>query len=108
MPEETQDSLFNIVNGHVAGDKVNVHNALAIGETMEADFKNTLPQGFYRPIHRQVITLESMKKGAKIGENIIYDMEKLYGRLLVLSQSRDISLEKMQVETEPLSVRSMS
>lgn len=88
-------ALFNIVNGRVADEKVNVHNALAIGECMVAEFKGKLPAGFYKPIQSKVTTMESMKKGIKLGDKTIYDMEKLYGRLLVLSQKRDITLENL-------------
>ena len=87
--------LLNIVNGHVAGEKVNVHDALAIGERMSAEFKGTLPSGFYSPIHSKVVTMETMKKGVKIGEKMTYDMEQLYGRFLIVSQTRDVTLEDM-------------
>jgi hypothetical protein len=95
LQQRDTDALFNIVNGHVAGEKVNVHNALAIGECMAADFKGSLPAGFYNPIHSRVVTMKTTKKGMKIGDKTIYDMEKLYGRLLVISQRRDITLESM-------------
>ena len=36
-----------------------------------------------------------MKKGAKIGDKILYDMEKLYGRMLVVSRKRKLDLEKV-------------
>lgn len=41
--------LINIVNGHIGGEKVNVHNALAIGECMASEFKGNMPSGFYKP-----------------------------------------------------------
>ena len=88
-----QDILFNIVNGHIADEKVNVHNALAIGERMAAEFKGQLPEGFYNSLHSDVTTMESMKKGVKVGDKTVYDMERLYGRLLVISEVRNITLE---------------
>jgi hypothetical protein len=95
LHQEDKEVLFNIVNGHVADGKVNVHNALSIGNSMAAEFKGTLPTGFYKAIHSKVVTMETMKKGIKIGDKTIYDMEKLYGRLLVISQRRDITLESL-------------
>ena len=44
-----------------------------------------------------------MKKGIKIGEKVVCDPEKLYGRLLVVSQKREISLENaFSFELAPL------
>ena len=44
-----------------------------------------------------------MKKGLTVGDSTVYDMEKIYGRLLVLSESRDITLETtMSYELAPL------
>ena len=94
LQQSETDGLFNIVNGHVANEKVNVHNALAIGEGMASEFKG-LPGGFYSTIHSKVVTMETLKKGVKIGDQSIYDMEKLFGRLLVISQKRDVTLESM-------------
>ena len=36
-----------------------------------------------------------MKKRGKVGDATIYSMEQLYGRLLVISQSRDIQLSEV-------------
>ncbi len=72
-----------------------MHDALAIGEYMASQFKNSLPGGFYSTIHSKVVTMETMKKVVKIGGETVYDMDKLYGRLLVISQKRGITLESM-------------
>ncbi len=103
LEQHDTDVLVNIVNGQVADEKVNVHSALAIGESMAADFKSHLPSGFYNAIHSKVVTMETMKKGVKLADRTIYDMEKLYARLLVISQRRDISLETLMCyELAPL------
>ena len=94
-PENRTDKLVNIVNGCVADSKVNVHEALSIGDAMAFKFKQSLPDSFYKPLKNGVVTMESMKKGVKVGEHHVYDAEKLYGRLLVLSQSRKIQLESI-------------
>ncbi len=43
LRQSDSDMLFNIINGHVASEKVNVHDAVAIGEDMASQFKNSLP-----------------------------------------------------------------
>ena len=39
--------------------------------------------------------METMTSGVNIGGKTVYDLDKLYGRLLVLSQKRDITMESM-------------
>ncbi len=95
LQQTDADVLLNVVNGRVSDEKVNVHDALSIGERMAAEFRECLPTGFYNVIHSKVVTMEAMKRGVKVGDTTVYDMEKLYGRLLVLSQKRDVSLESM-------------
>ena len=51
--------------------------------------------GFDSHLHTKVVTMGSMKKGIKIQDKTMYDIEKLYGRLLVVSQTCDVSLAKM-------------
>jgi len=86
------DKLINIVTGCIAHEKVNVNNALEIGERMAYNYQKSLPDGFYKPLKHEVVTMVTMKKCIKVGDNKVYDMEKLYGRMLVLSQKREIEL----------------
>jgi len=39
--------------------------------------------------------VEVMKKCVKVGRDKVYDMEKLYARLLIVSQSRHIDLSEL-------------
>ena len=41
------NALYNIANGQVAPDDVNVPDAMRIGEQMVASFKKSLPEGFH-------------------------------------------------------------
>ena len=84
--------MTNIVNGRVAPEKVNVDDALQIGQKMSAEFLSGLPKGFYKPIKKRVITMESAKKSVKVGSGNAYDAEKIYARLLIISQKREIDL----------------
>ena len=63
--------VINISNGCVADDKVNVHNAVSIGKRIAAEFQNGLSDSFHQSVHVQVYTMESMKKGIKIGEKVV-------------------------------------
>ena len=90
-----QEHLTNIMNGRIAPREVNVDNALAIGEQMSQKFTAELPDSFHRPIKKEVVTMERLKKKVQVGDTSIYDMEKLYARLLVISQSRDIHLSQL-------------
>ena len=87
--------VSNIVNGCVGNDKVNVHDALELGEMMMVTFAAGLPEGIYNPIRSKLVTLESCKKAVKIGNKSIFDMEKLYGRMLVINQRRKLSIESI-------------
>ena len=93
LHKETDD-LVNICNGCVADSRVNIHNAKDIGEVMAIKFKQSISDKFYSTLHKEVVTMESMKKCIRLNDgNAVYDREKLFGRLLVLSQTRDISLQ---------------
>ena len=90
------DSLVNICTGCIADERVNVYNATDIGTRMASNFKESLPTGFYSPLHKEVVAMECMKKSVGFNDSsMVYDMEKLFGRLLVLSQKRDMSLEEL-------------
>ncbi len=51
--QPTSPSLYNIINGKVAGASVNVHDALQIGEDMLLNFRLSLPGGFHAPLKKQ-------------------------------------------------------
>ncbi len=100
---QTPSHLSNIVNGCTADDRVNVSNAVAIGDQMSNTFINSLPGGFYNVIHRGVVTMETMKKGVKVGDKTLYDMEKLFSRFIMIADKRKIKLEYMfQYEMAPV------
>lgn len=76
LHQNDEVKVFNIVNGCTANDKVNVDDAIAISEKMVTIFKNNLPGSFYSTIHHEVVTMQTMRKGVKIKEKTLYDMEK--------------------------------
>ncbi|CAL8305583.1 unnamed protein product [Arctogadus glacialis] len=91
--KENQQILYNIVNGQVAPDSVNVQNALHIGEQQSKDFADSLPEGFHSPIGKRITTMEVMKKALTVKGKPIYDMKALFARLLVVGQQRGIELK---------------
>ncbi len=48
------------------------------------------------------LSRDQPSKGVKVGDRLVYDMKKLFGRLLVISQKRDITLENMSYKLAPL------
>ena len=59
---------------------------------MKYKFISDLPEKFYSSISSPVKTMESLKKGTKIGTSIIYSMETIFLRLLTIGQSRQLQL----------------
>ena len=61
------DSLYNIVNGQVVSEmKVNVQDAVEIGQDTITSFAPSLPGGFHHPIQKTVETMQVLKRGMKI------------------------------------------
>ena len=84
--------LVNIVNRKVADTCINVVDAVSIGEEMALDFVKSLPDGFHNRLKNRFNTMETMKLGVVVGEKTVYVMEALFSRLLIVGQSRNITL----------------
>ena len=84
--------LYNICNGQVAQDTVNVQNALAFGSVQSRQFSTSLSTEFHKPIKKKVKTMESLKKAVTVKGKAIYDIETLFSRLLVVGQQRTIDM----------------
>ena len=100
-------SPMNIMNGHIGGSNVNVRDAAELGTEMLRSFYKDMPSGFYNSIRKRVTTMETAKKGVKVGDGTVFDMEKLYGRMLVVSQQRHIDLRRVfsyELAPHPLSL----
>ena len=69
-------SLYNIINGQVAStDDVTVHNAIEIGQRLQKDFAASLPGGFHNPIKKTVKTMQVLKRGVKVKDKTVYELE---------------------------------
>ncbi len=89
----TTESPINIINGCVADKNVNVHNAVTIGQQIVAEITASLPAGFYKSLRSRVITMETAQKGLKVGDKTVFDIEKLYGRMMVIAIKRNLTLK---------------
>ena len=88
-PEEHPEDLVNIVTGRVTNDAVNVDKAYEIGCKQVAEFKSSLPDGFYAQQSKKVVTMAVAKKSVKVGNAEVVDTSLIYSRVLALQLSRD-------------------
>ena len=59
--------VYNIVNGQVVSEtRVNVQDAVEIGQDTRTSFASSLPGGFHHPIKKTVETMQVLKRGVKI------------------------------------------
>ncbi|KAJ8392658.1 hypothetical protein AAFF_G00073320 [Aldrovandia affinis] len=88
-------TLHHITNGQVADGKVNVQDALKIGQDMSTLLSSSLPGGFHAPISKKVVTMKFKPKGVKFNGKIICDLEALFARLLVVGSKRRMELSAL-------------
>ena len=86
--EIESDVLYNIVNGQVAPAVVNVSDALALGALMVTAFRISLPAG----IHAKLSSPEKTMKKLRIGDQVVFDLESIFLRLLLVGQQREMEL----------------
>ena len=100
---DQQPGVYNICNGQVATDTVNVQNALAIGTEQSRQFSISLSSEFHKTIKKMVKTMESLKKAVTVKGKAIYDIETLFSRLLIVGQQRSIDIaDVFQFELSPV------
>ena len=84
--------MIIIVIRKVADDSINFADTVNIGEEMTRIFINSSPEGFHKSIAGEIKTREKMRRRIKVGDAMIYDMEALLNRLLIVGQNRNTSL----------------
>ena len=100
---DQQPGVYNICNGQVAPDTVNVQNALAIGSEQSRQCSASLSSEFHKTIKKKVKTMELLKKAVTVKGKAIYDIETLFSRLLVVGQQRSIDIaDVFQFELHPV------
>ena len=100
---DQQPGVYNICNGQVAPDTVNVQNALAIGSEQSRQFSASLSSEFHKTIKKKVKTMELLKKAVTVKGKAIYDVVTLFSRLLVVRQQRSVDIaDVFQFELSPV------
>ena len=100
---DQQPGVYNICNGQVAPDTVNVQNALAIGSEQSRQFSASLSSEFHKTIKKKVKTMELLKKAVTVKGKAIYHVMTLFSRLLVVEQQRSVDIaDVFQFELSPV------
>ena len=100
---DQQPGVYNICNGQVAPDTVNVQNALAIRNEQNRQFSASLSSQFHKTIKKKVKTMELLKKAVVVKGKAIYDIETQFSWLLVVGQHRSIDIaDVFQFELSPV------
>ena len=100
---EQHRGIYNICNGQVAPDTVNVQDALAIGSQQIKRFSASLSSAFHATIKKNVKSMEAMKKAVHVKGKAVYDVETLFSRLLVVGHQRNMDVaDVLQFELSPV------
>ena len=59
---------------------------------MATAFQNSLPTGFHAKLSSPVNTMEHLKRGVKLGDKVVFDLESTFLRFLVVGQQREMEL----------------
>ncbi len=71
--------VYNIVNGQAVSEtRVNVQDAVEIGQDTRTSFASSLPGGFHQPIKKTVETMQVLKRDVKIKGKTVYDLETVF------------------------------
>ena len=85
--------LLNIVSGQIAAENCNVHEAVAKGNELIKQYKESWPEGFYQTISQPVVLMDNAKRFVKIGENRVYDQTFIFARVSErMHTNREISI----------------
>ncbi len=60
------EQLVNVVNGTIGISKINVDQAVSIGQSQLLEFEKQLPFGFWKPIEKKVKTMAATKKDTQL------------------------------------------
>lgn len=82
--EDHPDGIVSIHSGRIGNTKVNVDDAVCLGEKQRQKFEESLPKGFYVPLKKEVVTLSNNKKHMLVQQTSVYNTETIYARALQL------------------------
>ena len=93
-PDVHPEQLVNVASGSLAPPSVNVDKAISIAEKQVAEFERLLPQGYWNTIEKRVTTMAVMRKGVKVGPDVIYDTELIFSCVMGLQgTSRNVDFK---------------
>ena len=82
-------------NGQLAPDTMNIQDALAIGSEQSKQFSASLSSIFQTSMNRKVKLMEALNKAIIVKGKLIYDVETLFSRLLVLGQQHSVDVAEI-------------
>ncbi len=93
-PELHPEQLVNVANGTIGISKINVDQAVSIGQSQLLEFEKQLPFGFWKPIEKKVKTMAATKKGIAVGPKVLYDTQLIFSRVMGLqASSREVDFK---------------
>ncbi len=88
------EQLVNVANGTIGISKINVDQAVSIGQSQLLEFEKQLPFGFWKPIEKKVKTMAATKKGIAVGPKVLYDTQLIFSRVMGLqASSREVDFK---------------
>ena len=101
--------VYYIVNGQVVSEtRVNVQDAVEIGQDTRTSFASSLPGSFHHLIKKTVETMQVLKRGAKIKGKAVYDLETVFVPPSLIGQYGCIRKRSMAVRKGLLGMHSLS
>ena len=94
-PIEDQSShLYNIASGSFAPpeSQINVAESVSISKKIVSEFRASLPSGFPATISSPLKTMENLKKGVKVSDTTMFNLETIFVRLLTIGQQGEMEL----------------
>ena len=102
-------SVYNIVNGQVVSEtRVNVQDAVEIGQDTRTSFALSLPGGFQHPIKKTVERMQVLKRGVKVSGKTVYELETFFVPPSLIDQYGCIRKLSMAVRKGLLGMHSLS
>ena len=97
IEQHSENKLVNIYSGEVSEDFVNVNKAVEIGNSLLTAFKESLPNGFRKPLSSKVVSMTSSrdkrrKRSCKKDE---FNTELLFSRVVYLLGTHQIDFEEV-------------
>ena len=87
---ECRDEIVSICTGQVSSDKDNVDQCISIGKDQVNSFYESLPNGFYEPPSKKVVTMAAGKNNVKVGDVNVLDTTLICSSVMALRMTSTI------------------